>query len=157
MLRLFLVPFTAKGDQTISRPIEELALYAVLADLKIVHEPPLDQLPELAVTDCCNLTAREVKEILDQIRLKRADEEELGYELRRAIRHAELFSKGTAEESLAMVAELMKLEKMNKEIAVKIADIRPVTKDELRAIYAKERFTLSEEELNSILEIVFRG
>ena len=100
----------------------------------------------------------EVREILDQIRQKRADEEEeLGYELRRAIRHAELFSKGTAEESLAMVAELMKLEKMNKVIAVKIADVRPVTKDELRAIYAKERFTLSEEELNSILEIVFRG
>ena len=103
------------------------------------------------------LTLAEVKEILDQIRLKRADEEELGYELRRAIRHAELFAKGTAEESQAMVAELMKLEKMNKEIAVKIADVRPVTKDELRAIYAKERFTLSEEELNSILEIVFRG
>ena len=99
----------------------------------------------------------EVREILDQIRLKRADEEELGYELRRAIRHAELFSKGTAEESLAMVAELMKLEKMNRDIAIKITDIRPVTKDELRAIYAKERFTLSEEELNCILEIVFRG
>jgi DNA-directed RNA polymerase subunit F len=103
------------------------------------------------------LTMAEVREILDQIRLKRADEEELGYELRRAIRHAGLFSKGTAEESLVMVAELMKLEKMNKIIAVKIADVRPVTKDELRAIYAKERFTLSEEELNSILEIVFRG
>ncbi|MDD4652121.1 MAG: RNA polymerase Rpb4 family protein [Methanothrix sp.] len=103
------------------------------------------------------LTLAEVKEILDQIRLNRADEEELGYELRRAIRHAELFSKGTAEESRAMVAELMKLEKMNRTIAIKIADIRPVTKDELRAIYAKERFTLSEEELDSILEIAFRG
>ncbi len=103
------------------------------------------------------LTLAEVKELLDQIRLKRADEEELGYELRRAIRHAELFAKGTAEESQAMVAELMKLEKMNKQIAVKIADVRPISKDELRAIYAKERFTLSEEELNSILEIVFRG
>jgi DNA-directed RNA polymerase subunit F len=103
------------------------------------------------------LTLAEVKELLDQIRLKRADEEELGYELRRAIRHADLFAKGTAEESQTMVAELIKLEKMNKQIAVKIADIRPTTKDELRAIYAKERFTLSEEELTSILEIVFRG
>jgi DNA-directed RNA polymerase subunit F len=103
------------------------------------------------------LTLAEVKELLDQIRLKRADEEELGYELRRAIRHADLFAKGTAEESQAMVAELIKLEKMNKQIAVKIADVRPTSKDELRAIYAKERFTLSEEELNSILEIVFRG
>jgi DNA-directed RNA polymerase subunit F len=103
------------------------------------------------------LTLAEVRDILDEIRTKRADEEELGYELRRAIRHAELFSKGTAMESRGMVEELGKLEKMNPEIAVKIADIRPKTKDELRAIYAKERFTLSEEELGSILEIVFRG
>ena len=103
------------------------------------------------------LTLSEVRDILEGIRTKRADEEELGYELRRAIRHAELFSKGTAQESRQMVEELRKLEKMNPEIAVKIADIRPQTKDELRAIYAKERFTLSEEELNSILEIVFRG
>jgi DNA-directed RNA polymerase subunit F len=103
------------------------------------------------------LTLAEVKEILDQIRLKRADEEELGYELRRAIRHADIFAKGTAEESRAVGEELMKLEKMTPEIALKIADIRPVTKDELRAIYAKERFTLSEEELNGILEIVYRG
>ncbi len=103
------------------------------------------------------LTLAEVKEILDQIREKRSGEEELGYELRRAIRHAEIFSKGTAEESRALVAELMKLGKMSLEIAVKIADIKPVNKDELRAIYAKERFTLSEEELDNILEIVFRG
>jgi DNA-directed RNA polymerase subunit F len=103
------------------------------------------------------LTLAEVKELLDQIRLNRAEEEELGYELRRAIRHADLFAKGTAAESKAMVEELKKLEKMNPDIAVKIADIRPITKDELRAIYAKERFTLSEEELNGILEIVFRG
>ncbi|MGB4086088.1 RNA polymerase Rpb4 family protein [Methanothrix sp.] len=103
------------------------------------------------------LTLAEVKEILDQIREKRADEEELGYELRRAIRHAELFSKGSAEENRALVAELMKMEKMTKPLAVKIADIRPVSKDELRAIYAKERFNLSEEELSGILEIIFRG
>ena len=103
------------------------------------------------------LTLAEVKEILDQIRERRSEEEELGYELRRAIRHAEIFSKGTAEESRALVAELMKLGKMSLEIAVKIADVKPVNKDELRAIYAKERFTLSEEELDNILEIVFRG
>lgn len=103
------------------------------------------------------LTMAEVKEILDHIREKRADEEELGYELRRAIRHAELFAKGSAEENIAMVAELMKNEKMTRSLAVKITDIRPITKDELRAIYAKERFNLSEEELSNILEIVFRG
>jgi DNA-directed RNA polymerase subunit F len=103
------------------------------------------------------LTLAEVRTILDEIRTRRASEEELGYELRRAIRHAELFAKGTAEESRLMVDELTKLEKMNPEIAIKIADIRPKTRDELRAIYAKERFNLSEEELDAILEIAFRG
>jgi len=99
----------------------------------------------------------EVRAILDEIRTRRADEEELGYELRRAIRHAELFAKGTAEESRLTVEELNKLDKMSPEIAIKIADIRPKTRDELRAIYAKERFNLSEEELDRILEIAFRG
>jgi DNA-directed RNA polymerase subunit F len=103
------------------------------------------------------LTLAEVKEILDEIKEKRADEEELGYELRRAMRHAELFAQGTGEENRRIVEELMKLEKINSEIAVKIADTRPANRDELRAIYAKERFTLSEEELDSILEIAFRG
>ncbi len=103
------------------------------------------------------LTLAEVKELLDQIKLSRADEEELGYELRRAMRHAELFAKGSAEESRRTVEELMKLEKMTPEIAIKIADIRPKTKDELRAIYAKERFTLSEEELDRILDIALQG
>ena len=56
-----------------------------------------------------------------------------------------------------MVEELNKLEKMSPDIAIKIADIRPKTRDELRAIYAKERFNLSEEELDAILEIAFRG
>ena len=103
------------------------------------------------------LTLAEVRTILDEIRTRRASEEELGYELRRAIRHAELFAKGTAEESRLMVGELNKLEKMNPEIAIKIADIRPKTRDELRAIYAKERYNLSEEELDAILDIAFRG
>ena len=103
------------------------------------------------------LTLAEVRTILDEIRTRRASEEELGYELRRAIRHAELFAKGTAEESRLMVDELTKLGKMNPEIAIKIADIRPKTRDELRAIYAKERYNLSEEELDAILDIAFRG
>jgi DNA-directed RNA polymerase subunit F len=103
------------------------------------------------------LTLAEVKELLEQIKLKRADEEELGYELRRAMRHAELFAHGTSEQSRSLVDELMKLEKITPDICVKIADIKPANKDELRAIYAKERFTLDEDELDKILDIVFRG
>ncbi len=66
------------------------------------------------------MTLAEVKEALEEIRLRRAEEpEELGYELRRAIKHAEIFSQGEAAESRKMVEELLGLEKMTKEIATK--------------------------------------
>ena len=104
------------------------------------------------------MTLAEVKQALEEIRLRRAEEpEELGYELRRAIKHAEIFSQGEAAESRKMVEELLGLEKMTKEIATKIADIRPRTKDEIRALYAKERFTLLDEDLDAILDAVLRG
>jgi len=104
------------------------------------------------------MTLAEVKEALEEIRLRRADEpEELGYELRRAIKHAEIFSQGTGEESRKMTEELSGIEKMTPEIAIKIADVRPKTKDEIRALYAKERFTLTDEDLDAILDVVLRG
>ena len=104
------------------------------------------------------MTLAEVKEALEEIRLRRAEEpEELGYELRRAIKHADIFSQGPATESRRMMEELIGLEKMTSEIASKIADIRPKTKDEIRALYAKERFTLTDKDLDAILDIVLRG
>jgi DNA-directed RNA polymerase subunit F len=50
----------------------------------------------------------------------------------------------------------MKLEKMKPEIAVRIADILPLSNDEIRSIYAKERYTLTESELKQILDLVIR-
>lgn len=104
------------------------------------------------------MTLAEVKEALEEIRLRRAEEpEELGYELRRAIKHAEIFSQSGAEESRKIARELLGLEKITPEIATKIADIRPKTKDEIRALYAKERFTLEDVDLEAILDVVVRG
>ena len=80
--------------------------------------------------------------------------EELGYELKKAIRHVDAFSKMTAERSRNLVNELLKLEKMKHEIAIRIVDILPRTRDELRSIYAKERFVLTTEDLDQILDIV---
>ncbi|MDF0589708.1 RNA polymerase Rpb4 family protein [Candidatus Methanocrinis natronophilus] len=104
------------------------------------------------------MTLSDVREALEEIRLRRAEEpEELGYELRRAIKHADIFSQGTAGESHIMREELLGLQKMTPEIATKITDVRPKTKDEIRALYAKERFTLSEEDLDAILDVVLRA
>lgn len=103
------------------------------------------------------LTIPEVHALLDQIREERENEEkELGYELRKAIAHAEMFSRLDPQKSRELADELMKLEKMKPEIAIRIADILPLSNDEIRSIYAKERYTLAEQELKQILELVLK-
>jgi DNA-directed RNA polymerase subunit F len=101
------------------------------------------------------VTLPQVREVLLGVESQRiAAEKEMAYEFRRSIEHANHLAKTPPEKSQALVAELQKLEKMKPEIAYRITNIMPRTRDELRAIYAKERFTLSPEELDSILEIV---
>ncbi|KLK88249.1 DNA-directed RNA polymerase subunit F [Methanoculleus sediminis] len=80
--------------------------------------------------------------------------EEMSYELRKSIEHANQLSKTSSERAHALVEELLKLEKMKEEIAYRIANLMPRTRDELRAIYAKERFNLTTEELDEILDLV---
>lgn len=101
------------------------------------------------------ITLPELKEILHTIETDRREAgKEMSYELRRSIEHASLLSKISETQAKALVGELLKLEKMKPDIAYRIVNILPESRDELRAIYAKERFTLSGEELDAILELV---
>ncbi|MEZ5333738.1 MAG: RNA polymerase Rpb4 family protein [Methanolobus sp.] len=101
------------------------------------------------------LTLAEVKGMLHEIMEERLkDEEELGYELRKAINHAEMFSKTSPEKARDLVNKLEELEKMKPEIAIRVADILPQSRDELRSLYAKERFTLTDDELDEMLNLV---
>jgi DNA-directed RNA polymerase subunit F len=101
------------------------------------------------------ITLPEVRDTLNHIKEEREKAgQELRYEQKRAVEHANKFSRIGAKESRDMVNELLTLEKMKLDIAIKIANLCPRTKDELRAIYAKERFTLNEAELKSILDVV---
>ncbi len=108
-----------------------------------------------AVLEEANLTIPEVKQILSEL-ANPAAEEETGYEFRRALDHVSTFAKLTAPQSRELVNELQKLEKMKEEIAIRIADIIPLSKDEVRSIYAKERFSLTETEIEEILDIIAR-
>jgi len=97
----------------------------------------------------------EVKEILHIIKEHRTEQDmELGYELRRAINHADSFAKTDIETSKKIIEELLKFEKMKPEIAYRLADIMPTSFDEIRSVYAKERFTLDEKELTQILDVI---
>jgi len=110
------------------------------------------------------LTLAEAKEILATLteRMKEAEgregeeEEEVRYEQRKALEHASKFAKLGVEDSKALISDLLKLKKINNTIAVRIADLMPRSKNEVRAIYAKEQFTLSEEDIDEILDCVAR-
>jgi DNA-directed RNA polymerase, subunit F (EC 2.7.7.6) len=102
------------------------------------------------------LTLAETKAILEDLEVERAADEdrEMRYELARAIEHVNRFAELTPEESRAFVEELQELEKVDEATAYKIANLRPRDRDELRAIYAQERYSLSGEELDDVLRVV---
>ncbi|MHB8164280.1 MAG: RNA polymerase Rpb4 family protein [Methanoregula sp.] len=101
------------------------------------------------------VTLPEVRGVLLAVESERvAAEKEMSYEFRRCIEHANQLTKTTPEKAQALVAGLLKMEKMKPEIAYRIANIMPKTRDEVRAIYAKERFTLLPEEVDAIVELV---
>ncbi|MUV58293.1 DNA-directed RNA polymerase, subunit F [Halogeometricum rufum] len=102
------------------------------------------------------LTTSEVKELLEDVEAERAadEERELRYELARAIEHVNRFAFLDPEESVELVEELLELEKVDEATAFKIADLLPQSRDELRAVYAQERYALSGDELDEILDVV---
>lgn len=102
------------------------------------------------------VTVAETKEILEELEAERvADEDrEMRYELARAIEHVNRFAVLGPEESREFVEQLLELEKVDEKTAYKIADLQPRDRDELRALYAQERFTLSGDELDEILNVV---
>lgn len=104
----------------------------------------------------------ELREILISIRDQRSGSDEevegtartMSYELRKSIDHADSLGKCSPETAEKIVEELLSLEKMKPEIAYRIANIMPESRDEIRAIYAKERFTLLPEDMDQILDIL---
>lgn len=102
------------------------------------------------------LTVSEAKALLSEVEVERAadEEREMRYELARAIEHVNRFAVLDPEESRELVAELRELEKIDEPTAYKIADLLPESRDELRAVFAKERYALEGEELDEVLNVV---
>ncbi len=101
------------------------------------------------------ITSAEVKKLLNDIADERSEQEgELPYELRRSLEHVNETALLEGEEAKNLVNELKKLDKMDDFVAYKIAEILPETREELRAIYAKERYSLDGDELDEITDII---
>ena len=93
----------------------------------------------------------EVKNLLKKASKNR---KELLYEQRIALEHATKFAKLNVTETNDLIKELKTIEHLSEFHVYKIADLLPKNEEETKAIFAKERITLGENEIKNILEIV---
>ncbi len=85
---------------------------------------------------------------------KEQENRELTTEQNFALTHAQRFAKLDAKESRKLVEALMKIEPLGQAHACKLADIMPRYPDEVRTIFAKERFVLDADMIEKILETI---
>jgi DNA-directed RNA polymerase subunit F len=97
------------------------------------------------------ISLAEAKNILKKISKER---KELLYEQKTALEHAEKFATLSIKQTKELIAELMKLDHIEETHAYKIADVLPKNEDDVKAIFAKERYTPNDKEVKHILEIV---
>lgn len=98
-------------------------------------------------------TLAEVREWLEEQQRVRG---ELSYEQKLALEHAKVFgTRLSAARSRELVERLRELgERVTEVHAAKIADLLPTHADDVRVIFAKERYTLEKDEIDKILEAV---
>ncbi|MBC7080729.1 MAG: RNA polymerase [Thermoplasmatales archaeon] len=96
------------------------------------------------------LLVSEIKETLNKIGKQR----ELNKEQKIALEHSEKVALISAKKGRELVEELMKIGRINEKQACKIADLLPIGKDEVVAIFAKETYMPSDEEIDKIIETV---
>jgi len=98
------------------------------------------------------VTLSEVKDLLVKEQTSR---EELTYEQKLALDHADHFVKLTPEKSRELVDRLVGLGgRMTEYYAFRFADLLPTHADDVRAVFARERSAPDEGEIEKILETV---
>lgn len=97
------------------------------------------------------VTLSELKALLEREEKERKD---LSMEQRYSLTHAQLFAKLSPDDTKKLVEELMKVEMMTPANAYKLADLLPTHPDDVRAVFAKERFSLTKEDVDLVVQIV---
>ena len=80
--------------------------------------------------------------------------EQIQYEHKLALDHVRDLAQSTPEISKAIIEKVSDLEHVDEYYAAKIADILPMHPDDVRSIFARERFSLGREEIDSIINAV---
>ena len=94
------------------------------------------------------VSVSEIKKILD----KRKEDGELTYEQKVTLEYAQEFGR-TGPRKLKEALEKLEGLGVQDKVAVRIVDVKPKTKDELKLIFEKTRLGLKEEQIKKILDI----
>ncbi|HWQ67041.1 MAG TPA: RNA polymerase Rpb4 family protein [Methanospirillum sp.] len=101
------------------------------------------------------ITIPELKEDLLNVEAVRLEKgKEMSYELRRSIEHANQISRTSAGKSRNLVEALLLVDKVKPDVAYRIANTMPRTRDEVRAAFGKDKFAHTTEELDQIIDLV---
>ena len=92
----------------------------------------------------------EAKELIDA----RKAEGELSYEQNLTLDYTKKLVKISADDARALMNELLQVEKLAKQQVIEIIDLFPKNLDELKLIFTKEHFVMSDEDLQKILGIL---
>jgi DNA-directed RNA polymerase subunit F len=96
----------------------------------------------------------DVKMMLIQAQQER---EELTYEQKLALEHSLRFARVDPESARAIIADLRKeIPEITETYAFKVADLCPVERDDVKALFAKSRITIGEDQVDKVIEIVLR-
>ena len=80
--------------------------------------------------------------------------EQIQYEHKLALDHVRLLAQSSPKDSKAIIEKVIDLEHVDGYYAAKIADILPMHPDDVRSIFARERFSLGRDEIDSIINAV---
>jgi len=92
----------------------------------------------------------EAKELM----LKKEKQGELNYEQKLAFEHLKNFTKINQKDAEKLATDIEGILKMSPETLVQILNIMPKNPNELRMIFAREKFSLKEEEITKILDLI---
>jgi len=101
------------------------------------------------------ITLPQLKEELLNVEAARQESgKEMSYELRRSIEHANQIAKTSAEMSSKLALALSELDKVKPDVAYRIASVMPRTRDEVRAVFGRDKYSHTPEELDAIIDLV---
>ncbi len=99
------------------------------------------------------ISLAEVKSMLTKAQMERED---LTYEQKLALEHSLRFARLSLTKTSALQSDLRKLDYLTEPYIYKILDLCPTHEDDVKAIFAKSKITVGDDEIKQIVDTVLK-